>query len=275
VIDGENDPASLIGDVRHSGGIRFSAGSRGLTLRSFTVTVRRSGASLSAQVGGARVPVLKLDLGGASIGRDGLVRTVDGIRATLTAPAAAALNDAFDTRIFAAGLPVGEASSSIELAEAVLAGGETRLQLTAAAADALTSLGIAAAPIAPATAGASGLAFPIATGRAVAATLAGVIGHDGGILLSRGSTRVALQDFTVSTEGNPYLSAVVAGQRVRLLNLDLSGVTVSVGGDELVAGGVVGELTATAAKALNRAFRTTAFAAGLALGTATVDARLR
>src|SRR4051794_8500521 len=85
VTGGEIDPKTLIGDIRHSGGLRVSAGSRGLTLRSFTVTIRGNGASLSAQVGTARVPVLKLDLSGASVGRDGLVRTVDGIQATLTA----------------------------------------------------------------------------------------------------------------------------------------------------------------------------------------------
>ena len=84
----------LRGSVEHNGGIRFRAGGTSVSLRNFTYTIGRR-STLSAQVGSSRLTILNLNLGKAEVGGDGpLTKTASGIRATLTAGAARALNHA-------------------------------------------------------------------------------------------------------------------------------------------------------------------------------------
>jgi hypothetical protein len=105
--------------------------------------------------------------------------------------------------------------------------------------------------------------------------LTGTVSHSGGIALSSGDTRVELRKFVITLDDTPTLSAKLGGDRVDILTLDLSGLTIAEGEDgTLKLGGVVGRLTAGAAAALNDAFGVTAFQEGLVLGTATVDAQL-
>ena len=108
-----------------------------------------------------------------------------------------------------------------------------------------------------------------------AETLAGQIAHSGGISLTKGSTRVEVTDFVIDTTATPKLTALLGGQRVDLLTLDVSGVQRSVEGDTIVVGNVVAKLTAGAAAALNQASSTNAFTEGLTLGTATVRGEVR
>lgn len=272
---GAIDPATLRGSVEHNGGIRFRAGGTSVSLRNFTYTIGRR-STLSAQVGSSRLTILNLNLGKAEVGGDGpLTKTASGIRATLTAGAARALNRAFRTRLFRAGLKLGTVRTSIDLADAVFKGGATTLALDPGAASALQQLGITPGVVGDATAGASGLAFPITGGKVNAETLAGQIAHSGGISLTKGSTRVEVTDFVIDTTATPKLTALLGGQRVDLLTLDVSGVQRSVEGDTIVVGNVVAKLTAGAAAALNQAFSTNAFTEGLTLGTATVRGEVR
>ena len=106
-----------------------------------------------------------------------------------------------------------------------LSRGATTLTLDKGAIDALTSLGIAAAPLAPATADGADLAFPITTGRVKAKTLAGTIRHTGGLALSRDATRVELRNFIIDTK-KAELTARVGNARIAILDLDLSKVKV-------------------------------------------------
>ena len=111
------------GPFEHNGGIRFRAGGTSVSLRNFTYTIGRR-STLSAQVGSSRLTILNLNLGKAEVGGDGpLTKTASGIRATLTAGAARALNRAFRTRLFRAGLKLGTVRTSIDLADAVFKGG--------------------------------------------------------------------------------------------------------------------------------------------------------
>jgi|1185.fasta_scaffold648370_1 hypothetical protein len=151
--------------------------------------------------------------------------------------------------------------------------GTTTLALDKGAVDALTSLGIAAAPLAPAKAGGTGLAFPITTGRVDAATLAGTIRHTGGLSLTRGATRVELRNFVIDTKRS-VLTARAGSARLAILDLDLSAVKVARRGRKLTVSGVSATLTKGAAAALNGAFATHAFAEGLKLGTAVVRTRV-
>jgi hypothetical protein len=262
--------------IDHSGGLTFSAGDASLTATDFAVKVKGARGLLVAQVGGAPVPLLKLDLSSASVGRLGAATTIGGIEATLTREAAKALNATFGVSLFTAGLPIGTVAVKALPAEIAVTGGDTGLALDAGAVEALTSLGVSVGPIGPATAQEDGsLSFPITGGVLQPAALTGSIDHSGGIALTKGSTRVALKKFVITLDDSPTLSAKVGGARVDILALDLSGASITEGEDgTLQVAGVVGRLTADAASALNEAFGTDALAEGLVLGTATVRAQL-
>jgi hypothetical protein len=153
-----------------------------------------------------------------------------------------------------------------------LKGGATTLTLDQGAVDALTSLRIAAAPLAPATADGADLRFPLTTGRVKAKTLAGEIRHVGGLSLSRDATRVELRNFIIDTKRG-VLTARAGDSRLAILDLDLSDAKVAKKGKRLTVSGVRATLTAGAAEALNGAFATDAFKEGLLIGTAVVKTR--
>ncbi len=263
-------------DITHSGGLTFSAGATTLTATDFVVQAKGARGVLTAAVGDARVPLLKLDLADATIGRAGAATTISGVHASLTRQAAKALNQTFSVSLFKGGAAVGTVAVKALPGDIAVTGGATGLALDPGTAAALTSLGVSVAPIGPATAADDGsLSFPITGGTLQPAALTGTIAHSGGISLSAGGTRVDLKRFVITLGDTPTLSAKLGGQRVDILTLDLSGLTIKEGDDgTLELGGVVGKLTAGAASALNDAFGVSAFTEGLVLGTATVDAQL-
>ena len=273
ITGGAIDPSTARGRIDHSGGLAFRAGGVRVPLRNFRVHVGAKRAILTAAVGGDRLTVLSLNLSKAKIKRPGLGTTVTGIRAVLSGQAARALNAAFDVQLFTKGLPIGKVSVKANPAEVAIAGGSTALQLDPGAASALQSLGVTAGVVEPASAESDGLNFPITGGKVNAETFAGSIRHSGGISLTAGSTRVELTEFTINVDAEPDLTALVGGQRVSILTLDLANLQASVKGRRITLGGVVAKLTADAAAALNTAFGVTAFTEGLTLGTATVKAR--
>ena len=154
-------------------------------------------------------------------------------------------------------------------------GGETTLALDPAVASLLDSAGIQPSPVAPATANTDGsLSFPITGGRVNAKTLAGKIKHDGGIRLATNAVQVELTKFTIDTRA-AELTALVGGNRVAILSLDLGGAKVKLRGGKLRITNLAAKLTADAAAALNSAFSTTAFAEGALIGNATVNAKVK
>jgi hypothetical protein len=275
VTGGDVHPTYGSGTLEHSGGLTFRAAGKRLTLTDFTVRQTRSRGTLTAEAGGDRVPILTLNTRGSRVTRDGFGTRVRGVRATLSGPAAKALNATFGVKLFKRGLTIGTLDETIEPAEALWSGGSTALALDPGAAGALGSLGISAEPIGPATAENGGLAFPITSGNSNLETLAGTIRHSGGIALVRGATRVELTRFAIQVDDAPDLTALVGGQRVSILSLDVSGLTRAADGRTVTLGGVKASLTAAAAGALNQAFATDAFKEGLVLGTATVTAEGR
>lgn len=275
VTGGQLDPATAKGQIRHSGGLKFSAGKRSLVARSFTI--RTAAGILSGKVGKATVPLFRVDLKKAKVSRAGLGVKVRGAVLSLTGASAGALNKTFKVRLFKPGLVIGTAATTVNFASVKLAAqGSTDLTLDPDTADALTSLGVAAAPIGPASALPSGaLSFPITGGNANTSTFAGSIGHSGGISLTAGSTTVELTDFRINVDADPDLTAMVGGQRVSILSLDLSSLEAAVKGRKISLKNVKASLTAAAANALNAAFEVNAFTEGLVLGTANVNAVAR
>lgn len=109
VTGGKLDSKTLAGNIRHSGGLRFSNGTTTVDLTRFTINID-SDPDLVATVGGSRVSILKLDLSNLKNRSKGNSIKLSGVKATLTAEAAAALNGAFGVTAFTEGLTLGTAS---------------------------------------------------------------------------------------------------------------------------------------------------------------------
>ena len=152
-----------------------------------------------------------------------------------------------------------------------LKGDNTALTLNADTANALTDAGYTVAPVGAAKVRNDGsIAFPITRGRVNAKTLAGYITHSGGLSIANGHKSVVVTRFTIRTDrGKPFLSARAGKARLRLLNL--SEVKRSDAGGKVVVTAKA-TLAKPAAKALNAAFGTSLFKAGLPIGTAKVTA---
>jgi hypothetical protein len=276
ITGGQLNPSTAVGTIRHSGGLRFQAGKKRLVARNFTVRTGK-GNVLVARVGKANVRLLTVDLKRARVGRNGLGINVTRVKVALTGAAANALNKTFRVRLFKRGLVLGSVVVKTQPGSVGLAAqGSTDLTLDPVAAGALTSLGISVAPIDPAAVTPAGdIAFPITGGRADTSTFAGAIRHSGGISLTKGATVVNLTDFTINVDGDPDLTAILnGGDRVSILDLDLSALTVDVTGRNITLGNASAALTAGAASALSGAFGET-IPAGLVLGSATVNASAR
>lgn len=154
-------------------------------------------------------------------------------------------------------------------------GGETTLVLSSTATGALQQLGINLEIVDPGKAGRTGVSFPIRNSN-LSRKMTGNIGHRGGIALVRGDRRVPLTDFIIEIDKTPSLSALAGDRRIDIANLDLSEAGIFKKKNRFLVITRVGlDLTETAAQALNATFETTAFAAGIDLGTATVEAKLK
>jgi hypothetical protein len=104
IVGGKVDKHPLGGKIVHSGGLSFSADSE-------SVVVELDRGVLSAKVAGTGQRIALLRLGapeGVKVGSERIV--LRGVDAKLTAQAAKALNEAFDTDLFAGGLLIGEAT---------------------------------------------------------------------------------------------------------------------------------------------------------------------
>ncbi len=113
---GELDTATLAGTIRHRGGLAFTDGTTTVKVTRFVIDT--STGVLTARVGrfGPSLPLLTLDASGATVDITPERVTLAGVDAALTAEAAAALNAAFGTELFAEGIPVGTATVSATVA---------------------------------------------------------------------------------------------------------------------------------------------------------------
>ena len=110
IVGGKVNEERLSGRIVHSGGLAFTGGGERLVVQRFVIDLGRG--VLTAKVAGAgvRVPLLRLGAptGGVQVAPGLLV--LRGVNARLSAPAAGALNQTFDTDLFEAGLPIGKAT---------------------------------------------------------------------------------------------------------------------------------------------------------------------
>src|SRR3712207_754690 len=110
IVGGKVNKARLSGRIVHSGGLAFTGRGERLVVKRFVIDLGRG--VLTAEVAGAgvRVPLLRLGAptGGVQVAPGLLV--LKGVNARLSAQAAGALNQTFDTDLFEAGLPIGKAT---------------------------------------------------------------------------------------------------------------------------------------------------------------------
>jgi hypothetical protein len=109
IVGGKVEKDPLGGKIVHSGGLSFSAGSKSVVVKRFVIDLDRG--VLTAKVAGTGQRIALLRLGapeGVKVGAERIV--LKGVDAKLTSQAAKALNESFDTDLFAGGLLIGEAT---------------------------------------------------------------------------------------------------------------------------------------------------------------------
>src|ERR671912_2313217 len=114
IVGGKVDKDPLGGKIVHSGGLSFSTDSEKVVVKRFVIDVDRS--ILTAKVAGTGQRIALLRLGAAESAKVGAERIVlRGVEAKLTSQAAKALNEAFETDLFAGGLLIGEATVNAKI----------------------------------------------------------------------------------------------------------------------------------------------------------------
>lgn len=117
IPSGEIDLGTLKGEVNHTGGLNLAAGGLTVNLSSFVIDTTGASPVLTGLVKAndnvvARITLFDLRLTSGPVvrpGRNLSSLTVDNVAVTLSAEAAATLNDVFNVSAFSAGLPIGTA----------------------------------------------------------------------------------------------------------------------------------------------------------------------
>ena len=117
VTGGAVDLATLAGTIRHRGGIVFVNLRTGkkLTVSDFVIDTRTGTLTGRVNRTATRVPVFTLDLPAATVSASGDKVKVGNIDVRLTAAAAGALNQALGTSVFAGGLDLGTARTTLRV----------------------------------------------------------------------------------------------------------------------------------------------------------------
>jgi hypothetical protein len=117
IVGGKVEKDPLGGKIVHSGGLSFSADSEKVVVKRFVIDLDRS--VLTAKVAGTGQRIALLRLGAPEDVKVSSERIVlKGVDAKLTGQAAKALNEAFDTDLFAGGLLIGEATVIAKIGDA-------------------------------------------------------------------------------------------------------------------------------------------------------------
>lgn len=117
IPSGEIDLGTLKGEINHTGGLNLAAGGLTVNISSFVIDTTGASPVLTGLVKAndnvvARITLFDLRLTRGPVvkpGRNLSKLTVDNVAVTLSAEAAATLNDVFDVTAFRAGLPIGTA----------------------------------------------------------------------------------------------------------------------------------------------------------------------
>ncbi len=276
ISSGTLDPQLKDGaSITHSGGLRFSKGSKKLTLQSFRIRITGASATISARVGGASATVFTLDLRKAKIsGRNPITNWKgSGIGVKLNKTSANALNKTFGGKSFKSGATIGTATVNARLAELIIVGGQTSVTLDGGTLGLVTGAGIVPGVVAPTTLTGTVATFPVTKTKIAANLASGVIPHTGGLTLTKGATTIKLTNFDINLASGTLAAAVNdAATKTPVLDLDVTNVTQSAA-QPLLVKGVGLKLNAAAAGALGGLGATVP--PGTPFGTAEVSLNIR
>jgi hypothetical protein len=116
IVGGKVDKDPLGGKIVHSGGLSFSADSEKVVVKRFVIDLDRGVLSAKVAETGQRIALLRLGTPeDVKVGAERIV--LRGVDAKLTSQAAKALNEAFDTNLFAGGLLIGEATVNAKIGD--------------------------------------------------------------------------------------------------------------------------------------------------------------
>jgi hypothetical protein len=117
VTGGAVDLTTLAGTIKHRGGIVFINLRNGKRLSVSDFVIDTTTGTLTGRVNrtSTRVPVFTLDLSAATVSASGHQVKVGNIDVRLTAAAAGALNQTLGTSVFAGGLDIGTARTSLRV----------------------------------------------------------------------------------------------------------------------------------------------------------------
>jgi hypothetical protein len=112
ITGGAIDGQTLGGEIRHSGGLRFTnlANGKSLAVRSFTIDTVNSQLTAWIPALNARVAILDLDLSTAGVSQGSIYTRVGPVKASLNETAANALNGTLGTSVFKPGQTLGNAT---------------------------------------------------------------------------------------------------------------------------------------------------------------------
>lgn len=264
VSGGDIDPANAKGTIEHKGGLTLKMGRTKVALTSLTLNTGKK--TVTAKSGKRTITVGTL--AGGKVSRDGFATSVAGVKVKLGRAAAGTLNRAFGGRVFKAGLALGTAALKPTTDEIAFDRGTTTLTFNAQTAGGLRQLGVNVAPVAPATANATGgLVFPVTGGVVDTSNLSGRITHSGGLTLGT----LALSD-PVITLGSSVTLGVNLGT---IADIALSGAPAIDPATRTVRVAGAVRLNEFAATALNQLFGRPIFAPGAEIATASLDAVAR
>lgn len=105
----------LVGTIKHSGGLTFTAGGKSLTVRDFVINTGAGKLTAYVDEAHARIPLLDLSLAKATVKAHGSSVVVGNVSATLDAVAAKALDAYYGTTLFKSGLPIGTAKVTAQV----------------------------------------------------------------------------------------------------------------------------------------------------------------
>lgn len=251
------------GLIEHSGALTFKGAQAAISVTGLRVRLGTQ-STMTGLVSGVRITLLALDLRAARVVRRGLDTRITGVVGNLTRVASRALNRTFKTSRFRTGMNLGTLTITAKPASVALVRGRTRFTLDPAMGSTLQGLGIAVRPAA--------LSLSVGGGRLNAAGSEGSVGHANRaeLAFSRETTTLALTNIVVRLSKRPRLLGMLGDQRLTFANLDTTAFKPTLDGRRFTLEGIGMRLTTSAAKALNQAFGTTAFATGAPFGGLTV-----
>lgn len=110
IVGGGVNKKQLSGRIVHSGGLAITAGGTTLVVKRFVIDLDEGVLTARVAGSGARIPLLRLGAVTGGVQAAPRLLLLRGVNVRLTATAAGALNQTFDTDLFQGGLLIGKAT---------------------------------------------------------------------------------------------------------------------------------------------------------------------